>query len=358
MNCLFYIICFFYRSTGGIEAEQAMRSKLNNEEQKKILDSVKELMKLRRKRANQISQSISRENGNGDTTTDNIIVSKDYYEKCENSDDSSDESIKSFNQLVREMSDSSEDECAEESIETDKLKHDINSDNECVLNIPRNQLLEQDSTTVRITSEKSNDQTNVDQRNEDHEYLINRKEDLFKNETAYETKHSIENPLDACTDHLKTLSPKNSTETLNCSNSVFIPDVDDVYKDSNTFCMKTDLIFNNNKKKKKDNNTLLNNDHPNDDTEIFIENNKNQSVNEKQNSDNNKFSVQIEKTSQILCGERLNTLEIVSFIPNTDEEINLSSTSLSTNKVEEIPIQLPWIKPNIKEECHIRERFD
>lgn len=357
LDRLFHIILFFYRSTGGIKAEQAMRTKLNNEEQKKIIDSVKELMKLRRKRAIQISQSISQENGTGDKTTDNVIVSKDYYEKCENSDDSSDESVKSLDQLVREMSDSSEDESAEESVKTNKLIHDTNSDKECVLNIPHNQPLEQHSTTIGIMSKENNHQTNVNQRNENREYLSNREEDVFGNETAYVTKPSIENPLATCTDQIKTLNAKNSTESLDCSNSVFIPDVDDVYKDSDEFCVKKDLILNNDKNIKKENNTLLNNDHPNG-TESFFESNKNQSINQNQSSENNKYSVQIEKTSQILCGKRLNTLEIVSLIPNTDDEINLSSTLPSANKVEEIPIQLPWIKPNIKEECHIRERFD
>lgn len=355
-NSLFHII-FFYRSTGGIEAEQAMRAKLNNDEQKKILDSVKELMKLRRKRATQISQSISQENGTGDKTTDNVIVSKDYYEKFKNSDDSSDESVKSFDQLVREMSDSSEDESAEKSVETNKLINDINSDKKCVLNISHNQPLEQHSITIGITSKENNHQTNVNQRNEDREYLNSKKEDLFVNETAYETKHSIENPLAPCTDHLQTLSAKNSTESLDCSKSIFIPDIDGVYKDSDEFCVKTDLIYSNDKNIKKENNTLLNNDHPNN-TELFFESNINPSINKKQSSENNKYSVQIEKTSQILCGKRLNTLEIVSIIPNTDDEINLSSTLPSANKVEEIPIQLPWIKPSIKEECHIRERFD
>lgn len=361
MNRLFYIIFFVYRSTGGIEAELAMRAKLNNEEQKNILDSVKGLMKLRQKRAIHISQSISRENGNGDITTDNVIVSKDYYENYDSSDDSSDESVKSVNQLVCELSDSSEKESTEESVKTNKLINDNNGYKECVSDpeIPQNLPLEQNSTTIELMSnENNNHQTSVDQRNEDHKYSVNKKDDLVTNELEYEAKHSIENPFVANTDYLKTLSAINGTETLNCSNNVLIPDVDNVYKDSNEFHVKTDLTFDNDKNIKKENNVLSNNDHPNDDTVTFFENNNSQSINEKQSSENNKYSVQIEKTSQISCGKKLNTLEIVSFIPNTDEEINLSANVPSSDKVEEIPIQLPWIKSNKKEEFHIRERFN
>lgn len=333
-----------------------MRAKLNDKEQKKILDSVKGLMKLRRKRAIHISQSITRENGNGDKTTDNVIVSQDYYDKFNSSDDSADESVKSVDQLVREMSDNSEDDSTEELVETNKLKDDINNDRDYVLNIPHNQPLKQHCTAIEITSkENNNDQTSFGQRNEDHGFMINKKEDLFKNEA----KHSIiESSLNICTESLKQLCANNETETPNCSNNVVIPDIDNIYKDLNEVCVKTNLIFNNDKNSKKENNSLLNNDRSNDDTESFFENNINQSINGNQSSENDKYSVQIEKTSQILCGKRLNTLEIVSFIPNTDDEVNLSSTKPNSNKIEEIPLQLPWIKPYTKEDFHNEERFD
>jgi len=107
---------FFYisRSTGGIEAEQAMRIKLNEIEQKTISDSVKTLMSMRRNRNAQITPSASGDNDGhqeGDDrrdSRDSLIVSKDYYDECDSSEDDStdDESSgKDPKPLVREIVD-------------------------------------------------------------------------------------------------------------------------------------------------------------------------------------------------------------------------------------------------------------
>lgn len=97
-------ICFLsVRGTGGIEAEQAMRTRINEEEHNMILDSVNALMKLRQKN-NQIgnkppSTSIIGDRCGGDcgvdeddrknNSTDQLIVTEAYYDANGSSDNSS-----------------------------------------------------------------------------------------------------------------------------------------------------------------------------------------------------------------------------------------------------------------------------
>lgn len=91
------------RGTGGIEAEQAMRMRLNEEEHDMILDSVNALMKLRQKNYQKEnvppSTSIIGDLCSGDcgadeddrksNSTDKLIVTKAYYDANSSSDDSS-----------------------------------------------------------------------------------------------------------------------------------------------------------------------------------------------------------------------------------------------------------------------------
>lgn len=121
MNCPRLINLFLCRSTGGIEAEQAMRIKLNEEEQKKILDSVNALIEIRRKKNAHIAPSSLA--GDGDRvestgekkSTTSLIISKDYYDQFDSSDDSVDESITSPDNLVSEISRISDSECDDNS---------------------------------------------------------------------------------------------------------------------------------------------------------------------------------------------------------------------------------------------------
>ncbi|CAI6343713.1 unnamed protein product [Macrosiphum euphorbiae] len=118
-------LCAEAWSTGGIEAEQAMRTKLNEDEQKTISDSVNALMSLRRNRNVQIIPSASgdsghREGGDVRDSTDSLIVSKDYYDECDSSDDDSTDdgsSVKDANPLVREIDDNND--CGDDSAAAD-----------------------------------------------------------------------------------------------------------------------------------------------------------------------------------------------------------------------------------------------
>lgn len=85
---------------GGIKAEQALRTKLNEDEYNNILDSVNALVKLRQKSNDQTSKPTPTSMGdhcsNGDSavevvgkrSTDSLLVTKDYYDENGSSDDS------------------------------------------------------------------------------------------------------------------------------------------------------------------------------------------------------------------------------------------------------------------------------
>ncbi|XP_050436476.1 dynein axonemal assembly factor 1-like [Adelges cooleyi] len=99
-------------STGGIEAEQAMRTKLIEEEQARINDSVNALLKLKVNKQNEDSRpsysTTSGQEGSGDSghrETTNMISSKDYYSEYSDSEssDSSDDSRSSDGPLVCEI---------------------------------------------------------------------------------------------------------------------------------------------------------------------------------------------------------------------------------------------------------------
>ncbi|XP_050527333.1 dynein axonemal assembly factor 1-like isoform X2 [Daktulosphaira vitifoliae] len=82
-------------SEGGIEAEQAMRIKLNQEEQQRINDSVEALIKLRdigHQSKNLTSKTLDQSAGDN-ITVNNLISSEEFYKNYEEeSSDSSDES--------------------------------------------------------------------------------------------------------------------------------------------------------------------------------------------------------------------------------------------------------------------------
>lgn len=102
--CAFLKFVFLsVRGTGGIEAEQAMRARLNEEEHNMILDSVNALMKLRQKNHQRQDTPPSTpiigdccsgdcgadEDDRKSNSTDKLIVTKAYYDANGSSDDSS-----------------------------------------------------------------------------------------------------------------------------------------------------------------------------------------------------------------------------------------------------------------------------
>jgi len=112
-----------------------MRTKLNEVEQKTISDSVNALMSMRRNRNVQIIPSASgdsghREGGDVRDSTDSLIVSKDYYDECDSSDDDSTDdgsSVKDANPLVLEMDDNND--CGDDSAAADDFVDRSTRDN-------------------------------------------------------------------------------------------------------------------------------------------------------------------------------------------------------------------------------------
>lgn len=322
-----------------------MRNKLNEEEQRKIFDSVNGLIKLRRNRALHISQSISKENADGDkktgensSTDNNIIISKDFYEKRESSDD---ESVKSVDRLVREMSDNSEDDySAEESMETNR-----SSDGDCLLKYYDNNNMNCDKPRGHGNGRENdnNCQTITQSTNENDEcVIINRKDDENKAENEAATV-IVEKPFEKHANEA-------IIETARCiKNDLFIRRDDNDPKSSNEILcyFNTDLQVSNGGNENSDKetrNNLPNNDDDNDSLHDTSEN---------QISEDTTIRLRIEKTSRILCGNRSNNniSEIISFVPNANHENDLSdATEPSPNKIQDIPpVRLARKKPYVKE---------
>lgn len=143
---------------------------------------------MRRKRSTQITTSTSKDNGdcdqvNENDSTDNLIVSKDYYDEYSSSDDSVDEVVKT-KQLVYEMSNEDDSEC-----DVLERQHDQ----------PQGDIVE----TIR---ENCNSPINVIPL-KNNENVIDRKiNDDFGNKLVMvnQTKNINDPPLETCTNHLQT----------------------------------------------------------------------------------------------------------------------------------------------------------
>lgn len=178
-----------------------MRSKLNEEDQKKIMDSVNYLMKLRQKKNGQIIPSTQRDNGDHERKVyendfrDSLIVSKNYYDECISSDgDSADESIIKPNQLVYEINSESSSEDDSESSVSEQLQL-------------------QKTTIIDIPCKKDGVcRTDVDQMNENNEYLDDRNIDIFENNVVNEISFEM------CTDSTEEIKRVENNDVHNKAN--------------------------------------------------------------------------------------------------------------------------------------------
>lgn len=278
----------YFRSTGGIEAEQAMRTKLNEEDQNNIMESVYALMKLPRKKRGQIIPSTKKDDNGGYEAkvyekdfTDSLIVSKNYYDECISSDgDSADESVIKPNQLVYEINSESSSEVYSNS------ESDVSEQ------------LQPQSTTIDITCKKYGDcQIDVDQVNENDEHLVNINIDTFQNNIVEDTKNISENiSFEMYTDSIEEIKYTGNNDIYNESN---------LEKCEND--IKKNVTLSDNKNDNKDNNG----EHSYNLTDIMVKNNqllrddnfensKNLDINEKRitNDDSSILCpVQNEKTS-------------------------------------------------------------
>jgi len=380
-----------YRSTGGIEAEQAMRIKLNKAEQKSISDSVNALMSMRRNRNIQITPSASGDSGHREdvdvrASTDSLIVSKDYYDECDSSDDDSTDdgsSIKDAKPLVLEIDDDNDggdDSAVDDFVDGSTHDHvgdnnkglsDLESD---VVDYPRDQMpADERSTCVTAVDCSSGNQEDEDagrppiivvaedgdelaeRLDEKREHFVDSKTDAFSNNVVTDNTESCTYDR-LCSNKsaelvIERIENEFVSAEINYSNDELNPDESGKLDDENSNGNYNDKNVVNNHHQNvggsiEINNTLKDNDY---------ETCKIPDLNKKQGVEGLPLlcSEQIINTSQILCAKRLCTLDIIDH-DNAEEESSLTTTCKSDRN--EIPIQLPWLlPPQTKEEFFIKK---
>ncbi|XP_022166486.1 dynein assembly factor 1, axonemal-like [Myzus persicae] len=392
-------LCAEAWSTGGIEAEQAMRTKLNEIEQKTISDSVNALISLRRNRNVQITPSASGDSGQGEgvdvshhDSTASLIVSKDYYDECDSSDDDSTDdgsSIKDASTLVNEIADNNDAEdnsAADGSV--DRSAHDnvvVNNDEGLsefesdVINhlrrLPageRSGGSQEDSGGRHPIIGVSDDGVeSVERLNEKCEHFVENKADEFANDAEV---NNTEPSLEQYTDGRLCSNDSNKLMIERTENKLVYAEInyvnDELNTDESGKQTKTNFDFNENSSQTYDNN-VINNDHRNFGGSIEINNTllkdndsetyKNLDLNERQSFESLPLLCpeQTNNTSQILCPKRLNTHDTIDH-DNADEESSLTILTATCesdrNEIKEIPIKLPWLlPPQTKEEFYIKK---
>lgn len=298
-----------------------MRTKLNEEDQKQILDSVNALMRLRRKEHTQITPAGDKadnidevNNDKHSTITDTVIVSKDYYEEHDSSDESTDESVKS---------------------------NSVNEDYSDTLERSQNPPLEPPSTRTIVEIDQNiviNDRQTVNNQlsNGDNENVINSKVDEFEN--------TNNNKIYFNTDVSQTcLNNLFESKKIN-KNNVSIHD-NNRHEDSNNVIQNQQHIVEG---------TIINNmlssasnlkKYSNQDMTVL------QSTSVSVDDDSSNL-VQTSKTSRVLDSKGLHSLQIVP--DDEDDELSLPTISAITkpdpNKTEELSICFPWKEPCLNED--------
>ncbi|XP_060876207.1 dynein axonemal assembly factor 1 homolog [Metopolophium dirhodum] len=390
-------LCAEAWSTGGIEAEQAMRTKLNEVEQKTISDSVNALMSMRRNRNVQITPSAFGDSGHWEgvdvrDSTDSLIVSKDYYNECDSSDDDSTDdgsSVKDANPLVREINgnndggdgsaaaDGSVDRSTRDNVgHNDKGLSDAESD---IVDYPRDRMPAGDRSTCITTVDCSSGYIDTghppiitvaedgdelaERLDEKCEHFVDSKTDASPNNV--ETNNTVEPSLEQCTDD-RLCSNESAELTIEYIENEFVS-AEMNYANDELNPDESGKLDDENSNKNYNNKNVVNNHYRNVGGSIEINNTlkdndsetcKNSDLNERQGVEGLPLlcSEQIINTSQILYAERSHTLDIIGH-DNAEEESSLTTTCKSDrSEIKAIPIQLPWLlTPQIKEEFHIKK---
>jgi len=377
------------RSTGGIEAEQAMRSKLNAEEQKTITDSVHAIMSLRRNRNVQITPSASGDSGfqgsfEGRDSTDSLVVSKDYYNEYNSSDDDSDStddgsSIKATNPLVCEIVDNDDggDDSSTRDNSTDNdglrnLESDIEDSSRDRMREPnatadcaRGSREDVDGCSPSIIA-KDGDES-AERIDENCENSVDSKADTFESEVVNIAAAGINTEpfLKQCSDDRLSLNDSTSSVIEHTKNE-FVSVETNYYVDAESNsnekekCVEMCLDYNDdeNSNENYNNKNETNNHYRN--VGGSIENNKTL-----KNSDSETFESGLQKcvesspilssektieTSQILCAKKPYTLDIIDHNNIEKEPILFTNCKSNQNETEEISIRLPWLLPSQTEE--------
>lgn len=338
----FDLFCNYFnssdRSVGGVEAEQALRVKITEEEHNTILDSVNALMKLRRTSDVQKTPSTPKDGGDfddkidGRNSADNIIVSRDYYDQCGTSDESTDEST------------------AEESPSDPE---ELNNNNckgdgpERLNDLPRN---------YGIAKVECDKKTNA-KVGEKKPYVNGELADVSENKVEISEASFQELPSSA-----------GSTEEVSGSRNALISENNESVEDESNSEKRVEakVISNNNEETDNEENNAIISDRHRDGGgladitrrigDLPCDCDPKQS--KTWGASCLKTEVPIaprrdEQISKVLIGKGLQTLEI---LPISDDETELDLSN--SNKIEESAIELPWKQPCSKLECHIKKCFE
>lgn len=350
------------RSTGGVEAEQAMRTKLNDEDQQIISDSVNALMGLRRKKHIQITipsdkgDNLDGVDNDKHSGTDSIIISKDYYEKH----DSSDESVKSNSD-----SEDSNDVYSERSQQNRQLRQQ--SHHRAIVEIDGD---EHGAGSYQTGNNRSNVGNNGNVENTKFNEFENKVATINNERIPLNNDFSQKRPDNNSTE-LKSLTGNDvsgCSETTHNSSVFKESNFEKIAKDINTnavFIRDKDSYADDHvdEKQNHERNTgvtiITNNDVFSSTGDFEKYDNRDTIVEQSTAKDCNSLnSPRTGKTSRVLCAEGLrNSLEIV---PDTDDELGLPTITAVTKPDPNIlgvpDISLPWKQPYLNEkEYHIKE---
>ncbi|KAE9544160.1 hypothetical protein AGLY_001339 [Aphis glycines] len=388
-------------STGGIEAEQAMRSKLNAEEQKTITDSVRAIMSLRRNRNVQITPSASGDSGfqgsfEGRDSTDSLVVSKDFYDECDSLDEDSDStddgsSTKATNPLVCEIIDNDDGEddssTCDNSTHNDSLR-DLESD---VVDSSTDRKREPSTCTATAdcASESREDidgcsptiiakdgDKPAERLDENCKNSADSKADTLESEVVnIATGINTESSLKQCTNNGLSLNESISLVIEHTENE-FVSEETNYYVDAESNsnkkekCVEMYLDFNDdeNSNENYNNNNNNNNNETNNHYRKVDGSIENKTF---KDSDSETFESDLQKcvesspilgsektikTSQILCAKKPYTLDIIDHNNVEEEPILFTNLKSDQNETEEIPIRLPWLlSSQTEEEYYIKK---
>lgn len=298
------------------------------------MDSVGALIKIREKKNAHIAPSTLA--GDGDRvesvaekdSTTNLIVSKDYYDRFDSSDDSFDESIKPTDNLASEISRSSDSEC--DDLETER-EHD-------------QQLLHQENKLKENSYDEDTDRRiDADLSTENNDNLVDKKSlELLDDIKLIDGAKRINEKIHFETHDyygLQKLCSKSSTgEAIKDTENVIASEL--INADCKLLNLKTNdtninTNFDDNRIDNFKNNCLSVQDkcrqHADDDSinitsknnDCFCDNNsfENRNTNENLYDDNSADLVQNEKYLKALCTEDWHNLDVESEL---DDELNLS----------------------------------
>lgn len=370
-----------------------MRSKLNAEEQKTITDSVRAIMSLRRNRNIQITPSASGDSGfqgnfEGRDSTESLVVSKDYYDECDSSDEDSDStddgsSTKAANPLVCEIVDNVDG--GDDSSTCDNSTHNDGLrvlESDVVDSSPDRMREPSTSTATADCASRSREEIDgcsptiiakdgdepAERLDKNCENSVDSKTDTLESEVVnISTGINTESSLKQCTDDNLSLNESTSSVIEHTENEFFSVETN-YYVDAESNlnekekCVEMYLDFNDDENSNKNYNNNNNNEANNHYRNVggSIENNKTlkDSDSETSESDLQKCveslpvsgSEKTIKTSQVLFTKNPYTLDIIDHNNVEEEPILFTNCKSDQNETEEIPIRLPWLLPSQTEE--------